>query len=302
MPAHRIDIDELIALRREASGVDLSSRRRVMTDLAGSRLSGFRGRGMDFEEHRAYQPGDEARTIDWRVTARSGKLHVRVYREERERPVLLAVDLRPAMWFGTRRCYKAVLAARAAALCAWSAATNGDRVGGACLSGAGLKEVRTAAGPRAVLRLIHALAGDPPAEPPAHTLADLLRLLLRTVRPGSLVGVFSDFRGLGKLEQDLLLRLGQRAELIAGFVYDPLDAELPPPDIYPLARQAPGSPPLLDTTGSEERLRWRAAHDARRSALSTITRRSHAHWLELCTANPLMDSLEHAFGRRRLCA
>src|ERR687891_545971 len=130
MAAHRIDTDDLIALRRHAGAIDFAGRRRVLTDQSGAHVSGFRGRGMDFEEHRVYQAGDEARTIDWRVTARTGTTHVRLYREERERPVLLVVDARPAMQFGTRGCFKSVLAARAAALCAWAAHARGDRVGG----------------------------------------------------------------------------------------------------------------------------------------------------------------------------
>jgi uncharacterized protein (DUF58 family) len=304
MSVHRIEIDDLIALRREAANIDLSSRRRVMTDLVGAHVSGFRGRGMDFEEHRAYQPGDEARTIDWRVTARTGKLHVRLYREERERPVLLAVDLRPPMWFGTRGCYKAVLAARAAALCAWSAVANGDRIGGLSFGRKGHTEIRAAGGPRGALKLLHSLEGDTPLE--TNTVlgefADAIQRLLRTTRPGSLVGLFSDFRDMGKLEADLLRRLASRAELVVGFVHDPLEAELPPPGLYPVSGRAGAAPLLLDTGRKQARARWREAFHARRGAAQGLARGSGAHWLDLNTATPLLDSFALAFGRRRSAA
>jgi len=304
MSVHRIEADDLIALRRHAGRIDLSSRRRVMTDLTGTRLSGFMPRGMDFEEHRAYQPGDEARTIDWRVTARTGRLHVRLYREERERPVLLAVDVRPPMWFGTRGCYKSVLAARAAALCAWSAASNGDRVGGLTFGLRRHTEVRPAGGPRGVLKLLQALeAAGPPepgsaAEEPAHGL----QRLLRTTRPGSLVAVFSDFRGVGQPEADLLRRLARHAELIIGFVHDPLESELPPAGLYPLADGAGGAPLVIDTGGRQKRERWKQAFEQRRQELLELARSNRAHWLDLSTARPLLDSFATAFGRRRSAA
>lgn len=301
MSVHRIEADDLIALRREAVHVDLSSRRRVMTDLAGAHVSGFRGRGMDFEEHRAYQPGDEARTIDWRVTARTGKPHVRLYREERERPVLLAIDLRPPMWFGTRGCYKAVLAARAAALCAWSAVANGDRVGGLSFGRRHHTEIRVAGGPRGVLRLLHSLESDTPLETDAapRALADAIQRLLRTTRPGSLVGLFSDFRGMGRIEADLLRRLTRRAELIVGFVHDPLEAELPPPGQYPVADCAGGAAYLLNTACKPARVRWQEAFHARRRAAQDLALGCGAHWLDLGTATPLLESFARAFGRRR---
>lgn len=301
MSVHRIEIDDLIALRRQAAALDLSSRRRVMTDSAGTHVSGFRGRGMDFEEHRAYQPGDEARTIDWRVTARTGKPHVRLYREERERPVLLAVDLRAPMWFGTRRCFKAVLAARAAALCAWSAAANGDRVGGLSFGLGRHTETRPAGGPHGSLRLLHSLVSAAPAV--AHNasrdFADAIQRLLRMARPGSLVGLFSDFRGLGQTETDLIRRLARRAEMIVGFVQDPLEAELPPPGLYPVADPAGGPMLLLDSGGTSARARWQAAFQTRRSMAWDLARGGGAHWLELNTATPLEDSFARAFGRRR---
>ena len=108
---------------------------RVNSLQTGAYVSRFRGRGMEFDESRPYQPGDDPRSIDWRVTARSTTAYTKLFREERERPVLIAVDLRSNMHFATRGCFKSVSASRAAALIAWAAHHRGDRLGqhGHCL-------------------------------------------------------------------------------------------------------------------------------------------------------------------------
>lgn len=308
MSATSIELSDLIELRRLASSVDLSSRRRVMTELSGPQLSGFRGRGMEFEEHRVYQPGDEVRTIDWRVTARTGQAHVRLHREERERPVLMMVDLRRAMQFGTRGCFKSVLAARAAACCAWSASANGDRVGGLSFSESRHQEARPAAGRRGVLALCHQLSASEPdlAAPSDAESADglysALQRLQHIAAPGALVAVFSDFRGLDRRNESLLLALSRRCELILGFVHDPLEAQLPRPGRYLLAGHATEAPRWLATGGARARARWAEQFQQRQAQLSLLSRRCRAHWWDLNTANPLSHALLAGFGRRRLSA
>ena len=300
MSATRIERADLLALRAQAAAVDLSSRRRVLTDLGGTHLSGFRGRGMEFEEHRPYAPGDEVRTIDWRVTARTGTPHVRLYREERERPVILAVDLRPAMWFGTRNCFKAVLAARAAALLAWAAVERGDRVGGLSFADGVHRERRPGGGRRSVMQFLHLLESTPRPQTPAtgDLLGDALKRLIRAARPGSIVAVISDFRGLDEAGTRLLGQLARRVELIAGFVHDPLERALPPPAQYPV--QSGASVRLIDTAPAAARRQWAARFEARRAALATVLRRAGAHDLDLPTERPLEESFRIGLGRRRL--
>jgi uncharacterized protein (DUF58 family) len=303
MAVHRIELDELVTLRRVAETIQLGYPRLVTTEQVGPRVSGFRGRGMDFEEHRAYQPGDEARTIDWRVTARTGKPHVRVYREERERPVILAADLRSPMWFGTRGCFKAVHAARAAALCAWSACSRGDRIGGIVFGDDGHTEIRAASGIRGVMRLLHTLESGPAKGTTAVKggMGDAIQRLLRTVRPGSVVGLFTDFRDVDRPAHDLLVRLGLRTELMIGFVHDILESELPPSGLYPVADRT-GSPPIMVDTAGASRKQWRAAFEARRQAAQDLVRRTDSHWLDLNTATPVLDAFARVFGRRRKAA
>lgn len=318
MSATRIELPDLLELRRLAGAVDLSSRRRVMTELSGPQLSGFRGRGMEFEEHRVYQPGDEVRTIDWRVTARTGQPHVRLHREERERPVLLAVDLRQTMHFGTRGCFKSVLAAHAATCCAWAASTNGDRVGGLSFSETEHHEVRPAAGSRGVLAFCHQLeatqqsaatTGDKPqgsssgAETgPGNGLHGALQRLQHIAAPGALVALFSDFRELDRRSENALLSLSRRCELILGFVHDPLEAELPRPGRYLLTGAADEPPGWLSTGRAADREQWAARFHQRKQALQQLSRRCRAHWWSLNTATPLSQALLAGFGRRRLTA
>ena len=123
----------LIKLRHSAENLPLKVAK-VKALQTGEYYSPFKGRGMEFDEVRLYQPGDDIRTIDWRVTARSGKAHTKLFREERERSVILCVDFRRTMYFGTRGAYKSVAAAKAAALFAWSAEHQGDRLGGLLFS------------------------------------------------------------------------------------------------------------------------------------------------------------------------
>ena len=124
----RVSMASLLALHQGSATLALQPRR-VRALTSGAYLSPFKGRGMEFDEVRPYTQGDDVRSIDWRVTARSGKPHTKLFREERERAVLLWIDLRPAMFFATRGAFKAVRAAQAAALLGWNTLQRGDRLG-----------------------------------------------------------------------------------------------------------------------------------------------------------------------------
>ncbi|MFT6038708.1 MAG: hypothetical protein ACI9TP_001500, partial [Candidatus Azotimanducaceae bacterium] len=124
------DIRELIRLRHGSKEIDIVTSAKARHPLSGLLSSNFRGRGIDFAEVRTYEPGDDVRTIDWRVTARTGAPHTKLFQEEKERPVLILVDQSQPMFFGSRVAFKSVIAAEVGALLAWTALTRGDRVGG----------------------------------------------------------------------------------------------------------------------------------------------------------------------------
>jgi len=227
------DLNELIALRFPARQLRLARKNRALSALAGPNKSNFRGRGIDFEEVRSYQPGDDIRTIDWRVTARTGSAHTKLFREERERPVLVVVDQRNGMFFGSSHCFKSVLAAQLASLIAWSALDAGDRVGGLVFNGAEHREIRPRRSRKTVLALLSQIAGYNHALPLANasapdSFADMLSNLRRIARPGSSLFLVSDFHGASREHaREHLFQLAQHTELTAVACSDPMESKLP---------------------------------------------------------------------------
>ena len=183
-----VTLETLIGLRFPASQLQLTRRNRALSALTGPNKANFRGRGIDFEEVRSYQAGDDIRTIDWRVTARTGAAHTKVFREERERPVLVVVDQRGSQFFGSQHCFKSVLAAHLAGLLAWSALGNGDRVGGLVFNDSRHREVRPRRSRKTVLTILSQIEAFnrrlPPASGDDHSLAAMLDNLRRIARPG----------------------------------------------------------------------------------------------------------------------
>ena len=152
-----ISLEQLIAARFNAKDLNLKQRRRALSLLAGASKTNFRGRGLDFSEVRAYQAGDDIRSIDWRVTARSGKPYTKLFQEERERPILVMVDQRQPMFFGSQHCFKSVMASYLAALLAWSGLQQGDRVGGLVFGNEQQQEIRPRRSRQSVLALMQLL-------------------------------------------------------------------------------------------------------------------------------------------------
>jgi len=236
----RVSRAELLQLRYGARELQLDSRRAANSVISGSHASRFRGRGMDYLESRGYQPGDDIRGMDWRVTARTGRAHIKLYQEERQRPVVVMLDLGPGMFFATRGVFKSVLAARLATLIGWAAVQHGDRIGALLFNG-GHHELRPAGGTRGVLRLIRALleTGDPvrgtrssadgSGENPLN--AALVRLR-RVARPGSLVFLLSDFHACDGATRQHLQRLRQHNDVLALQLVDPVELVAPPPGRY----------------------------------------------------------------------
>ncbi len=237
--AVQVSVADLVALRRYARQLDLERLVRSRASSVGAESSRFRGRGMDYQESRVYQAGDDIRNMDWRVTARAGRPHVKVYEEERERPVFFLVDFRPGMFFASRGALKSVVAARLAALLAWTAAERGDRIG-ALIVGSGDTELRPRRGKQGVLMLLKQLVlhSDPldglSRSPQPHRLTESLARLIRIVRPGSLVFVISDFYGFDDSLSKALGRLGQHVDVVVLRPLDRLERQSPPSNRYPV--------------------------------------------------------------------
>ena len=238
----RVHLKDLIQARHSIGHFGVNRRTRSHALLAGGERSPFKGRGIDFEESRRYQPGDDVRLMDWRVTARTNEPHVKVFQEERERPVFMVVDDRQAMHFGTKVAFKSVVAAQAAALLGWASHARGDRVGGIVFAEADHVELRPKGGRTGILQLLNVLAdrsGQSLVKPPgpgssATSFRLALNRVLKAARPGSLIFLFSDFREWDQQAKTALLRLGTHHEVVALFIYDHVEQTAPPPGSYPI--------------------------------------------------------------------
>jgi uncharacterized protein (DUF58 family) len=221
-----VSLKTLIDLAKPATSLNLHHSQ-FRSLQSGAYVSRFKGRGMEFDEARLYQPGDDIRSIDWRVTARSGKPHTKLFREERERPVFISVDNRLAMHFATRGVFKSVLAAKLAGLLAWAAEYHGDRIGGQLFSEHECRELKPQNGRHAVLRFLNVLVKPQNPIDMGFSLDQVLARLNQHARPGSLVYIISDFRGINDQAETHIAKLSQHCEVVLIFIYDPLESSLP---------------------------------------------------------------------------
>jgi uncharacterized protein (DUF58 family) len=221
-----VSLKTLIDLAKPATSLNLHHAHK-RSRQSGGYVSRFKGRGMEFDEARLYQPGDDIRSIDWRVTARTGKTHTKVYREERERPVFISVDNRLTMRFATRGVFKSVLAAKLAGLLAWTAEYHSDRIGGQIFSEHECRELKPQNGRHAVLRFLDALVKPQNPIDKEFTLDQVLARLNQHARPGSLVYIISDFRGINDQAETHIAKLSRHCEVVLIFIYDPLESSLP---------------------------------------------------------------------------
>lgn len=285
------DLAELTALRGAARGLDLRAHRAALARLQGGHRSARRGRGLEFEEVRPYAPGDDARAIDWRVTARRGRPHTKLFREERERPVWLVADLHPGLFFGSRRQFKSAVLVRAAALLAWVAAQGGDRVGAVLADRAGLPLVLAPRGREAgVLPILEALLAAQPRAPgiPADGgLAAAARMLRPLLKPGSLVLLLSDFTALDQATEDILAVAAAHSDLRLLWITDPLESAGLPAGNYRVG--LPGRLWWLD--GERSHAPWRQTWQAREQRVRELATRLSLPLNRLATDEDVRETL-----------
>jgi uncharacterized protein (DUF58 family) len=248
---------------------------RVMGSQAGNRLSRLRGRGIDFSEVRAYQPGDDVRTIDWRVTARKNKPHTKVFREERERLTLIVVDQTQSMFFGSQQRLKSVAAAELAALGAWQALDHNDRIGGMIIGNDGYAAHKPYRSVKSVARYLGDLArlnrslvrGQP--HPPIEHYRNALAQIRRLAHSNHRIFFISDFQPMGEHWRDAFRSLSRHNEVVAIQIYDPLERELPPAESY-------------SVTDGTTRLQFHAGNRGLRARYSERFERQEARLQEIC--------------------
>ena len=296
-------ITDLIQLRHTSKEIPPLRINKSQNPLSGMLTSNFKGRGIDFAEVRQYEPGDDVRTIDWRVTARTQTPHTKLFQEERERPVMLLVDQCASMFFGSKVRFKSVLAAELTALLGWSCLGHGDRVGGMVFNDHGHREVRPRRNKHSVLRLLFELNDfnlrlNREVEPAdGQSLAQALLNVRRVAKHGFTVIVVSDFSKLNEVAVKHLTQLSRHNDVLGIMVSDPMESDLPAPDLYTI-------------TNGEQRIEINTALSSNRSAyaddfarhtnyVTSQFARLKAPLLSFQTSDQVASSLASALNSRR---
>ncbi len=305
-----LDLQGLIQLRYQSTHLSLGSQRKAYSSLSGNYTSSFKGRGLNFDEVRPYQPGDDIRNIDWNVTARTGMTHTKVFKEERERPVFIIVDLRKTLFFGTRHCLKSVTAAKAAALFAWAGADNSNRIGGLIFDDNCHVEMRPKGGHQGVvqfLKLLHdfhnqsievlqkkqAKSNEPPIEEMDVNL--LFARMKKTIHPGSIVLFASD---LHHFDTDFTLHiqyLSRHNDVIMAHIYDTFERQLPPSGLYGISNGTQSQ--TLDANDSTLQQSFAESFVQKNELIEQFCLSNRIHLIHLATDDSVAEQFLAALGK-----
>lgn len=298
-----VTLEDLVRLKHRATGFSFLPRQPVQSLLAGRHASKLRGRGLNFEEIRQYLPGDDIRQIDWKVTARTRKPHSRIYTEERERPVILVVDQRLGMFFGSQQMLKSVAAAELAALGAWRTIAVKDRVGAIVFNDSEVREVRPQRSQATVMRILqnvlelnHLLKADSDQRPNPEMLNEALRRARQLTPHDGLVVLITDGDGGNQLTQHLATEISRHNDLLLVAVHDPLESSLP------LAGRVVVSDGLrqleVDTSASSTRDRFQQEFVEQADLAKRFLLTREIPILPISTAEPAPEQLAHALGQQ----
>lgn len=299
-----VSLAQLMALQFQARGLSFVARQPQGSLLAGNHASRLRGRGLNFDELRRYQPGDDLRHLDWRASLRTGKPVVRTFTEERDRPALIVVDQRMSMFFGSVRSFKSAVAAELGALAAWMVFNAGDRFGGLVFNDARIDSVAPLRSRKRVEALCSRIAqqnAELNASNADHEgdsqLDRVLQQCLAVAGHDHLICLVSDFAGAGPRTLQLLQQLSAHNDVVALQVYDPL------------ALNVPSSGQLLITQGqlqvelavSQRKVRQPLGDflGGRLKDVASLLRRSQVPLLMISTALPAAVQLRNELGKRR---
>ena len=291
----QLDLPQLLKYQHHTYVLDLAPQQVIQSKLAGSYLARSKGRGMEFDEVRHYQLGDDVRTIDWRVTARTGKVHTKLFREEKERPVFVLTDLSPSMHFGSVLLTKAVQAAHLAALVDWHARERGDKFGGILFNGQQIRELKPASRSVSVLRYLQQLIdlNNKPVAPELQSigLADAVGQLRRLVRPGSLVYVISDFSALDANVMRHLQSMRMHNEIRLCQISDPLELQIPATASGQLALQTNAAVLQLDLTPAALKQRYAVQQQQQQTERIQFWRSLGLRHMQISNASTLRSQL-----------
>jgi uncharacterized protein (DUF58 family) len=293
-----LNLQQLLDQRHVARSLELDYSSKSRLGMTGTHISKIKGRGVDFEEHRPYQPGDDIRTIDWRVTARTGRPFTKVFREERERPVIIGVDQSCNMYFGSQVAFKSVVAAEAAAIICWTTVDNGDRVGGVVFGDNSQELIKPRRSKRSALRFLNSLAEynqklvetHLPSARRTNYLRDALEQMCRITRPGSNVYLISDFNDYDEECVRFIQQLSLHNSMTCVMVYDALEENLPRPGVYSITDGQTRS--AIDTHTRSIRDRYHELFDSRTVQLREALTKLGVPLITIRTDQLVLDQLE----------
>ncbi len=297
-----ISLQQLLDQRHVAKNLELDNNSRTRLGMSGTHISKIKGRGVDFEEFRAYQPGDDIRSIDWRVTARMGRPFTKIFREERERPVIIGVDQSRSMFFGSQIAFKSVVAAETAAIITWTTVDNGDRIGGVVFGDAGQELIKPRRSKRSALRFLNALAQynqelvhshastNTPTASTENYLLKALEQIYRITKPGSNVYIISDFIDFNPECARYLQQLALHNSMTCVLIYDALEENLPRPGVYGITDGQTRT--TIDTHTRNVRDLYHQDFDFRIKDLKVALTKMQVHLITVRTNEVVMDQLE----------
>ena len=301
-PGIRVSLQELIEIRHRVREVQLFSGPGQRSPLVGLHHSKLRGRGVDFDQVRVYQAGDDVRSIDWRVTARTQEPHTKLFHEERERPVFILVEQSRQLFFGSGLMFKSVLAAQAAALIGWATLEHNDRIGGLVYGDHEHYEIKPRRSKQSLLQLLnrlvhvnHSLSTEARPEPDALNLA--LRRAREVLRPGSLAIVLCDERALTDAAEQQLSLLARHCDLLLLPVSDPLDHALPAAGLLRFEQR--GARLELDTLNQDLRQAYRAQGEARVARWELLAQKLRVLLMPLSTQSEMIEQLREYLNQQR---
>lgn len=300
-PRVHVSLKSLMHLKRDAQGFSSLPKHAVQNTLTGRHISSMRGRGLNFEEIRQYRQGDDIRTMDWKATNRTGRPHVRAYSDERERPVLIVLDQRRSMFFGSVDKMKSVVAAELAALVTWRVVEVGDRIGALLFNDSQSVDIKPGRHRAKVLQLLKNIEGFnqqlnrvTKSTPESASLNKVLRDAKRLVTHDHLVIVISDMAGWNNDSLKSLSQIAQHNDVIVVQVLDPMERQLPNKSglIF-----SDGLLQLdVDANNNKIRNKFSQLQRQNKNLLQSELNKRGIHRFSMVTNVPTIDQLRQAMG------
>jgi len=290
------EVQELLKYRYKAKALKLFANQRVNTTNAGNNISKAKGRGMDFDEVRHYQAGDDIRLMHWALTARLGKPYTKVYHEERERNLYFVIDQNSTMNFGTRECFKSVKAANILALIGFGALEAHDKVGGVIFDDNGHNFYPAKQDKTSLVKMFNFVSSDEKEHQLSSEkkLAEALKFLYAKVRSNSVIIVVSDFSSFDEQAKQYLKLLSGKNAVINIFNYDPIEKELPALDTYYFSDGK--NKIALDTASKEQSMIYKNLYEDRYATIKEFSRKNRTGFIEVATNDDLVKAINYGIA------